>query len=179
MWKWEPHPLQMLGCNHAALMGERDEQNTDPSCGIATMVLVDLILQGFTVNLESSIYCIFTAQTFLVPVTLFFFFPMVKTSPAQALPIGEGPHPDRDGWCSASANPSVNLARFACWACRLFLMAKQTGVYVFTSCRVFWGSTIWRIFAFSLCPMEYMEQDLQATLWLLCALGAPKETKLI
>ena len=50
----------MLGCNHAALMGERDEQNTDPSCGIATMVLVDLILQGFTVNLESSIlhiYC--------------------------------------------------------------------------------------------------------------------------
>ena len=133
--------MQMLGCNHAALMGERDEQNTDPSCVIATMVLVDLILQGFTVNLESSILHIYCSN-FPCTCDLIFFFPMVKTSPAQALPIGEGPHPDRDGWCSASANPSVNLARFACWACRLFLMAKQTGVYVFTSCRVFWGSTI-------------------------------------
>ena len=41
---------------------------------------------------------------------------MVKTSVAQALPIGEGPHPDRDEWCNASANRNVNLARFACWA---------------------------------------------------------------
>lgn len=77
----------MLGCNHAALMGERDEQNTDPSCGIATMVLVDLILQGFTVNLESSIYCIFTAQTFLVPVTLFFSFPWSRLPLPRPCPL--------------------------------------------------------------------------------------------
>ena len=74
------------------------------------------IHQDSTVSLES--------KTFLLPVTLSF-FPMVKPSVAQALPIGEGPHPDPNGWCSASANPSVNLARLACrgWS---FIFDGQT-----------------------------------------------------
>lgn len=160
----------MPGCNHAALMGERDGEKTDPPCGRATMVLVDWILQGFwfRVSLESNIYLL------LKPSFPWSKLPLPRPCPLERVLI----QIETSGATHQQIETSTWHASLA-GLLHIFLMAKQIGFYVSTSCSDFWGSTIWRIFAFSLCPMEYMEQDLQSTLWLLCALGAPKETKLI